>query len=181
MTTILALAGSLRRASYNRGLQRAAIEASGADFEVIGGHIDEVPLYNGDLEAEFGLPAPVRRLQEQLAAADGLLLISPEYNGGLPGVLKNAVDWMSRGEGLRAFRDKPAAVIGASEGSFGTVLGQAQWAQIFRKLGMAPWYGRQLMVTTAAQRFDAEGNLTDDEIRKRLHDYLAAFAHHLAR
>ncbi len=114
--TILGLSGSLRRASFNAGLLRAAVDLAPEGTRIQTGSIREVPLYDGDLEAATGLPEPVRILQSQLAAADGLLLVTPEYNNGVPGVFKNAIDWMSRGEGLAMFVGKPVAVIGASPG-----------------------------------------------------------------
>ena len=98
MTTILGLSGSLRRASFNSGLLRAAVELAPAGTTVLQGSIHEVPLYDADLEAAQGLPAAVQTLQAQLRDADGLLLVTPEYNNGMPGVFKNAIDCMSRGE-----------------------------------------------------------------------------------
>ncbi len=181
MTHILGLAGSLRRASFNRGLLRAAVGAAGDGVEITAGSIDEVPLYDGDLEAASGLPAAVVTLQNQLRGADGLLLVTPEYNGGMPGVLKNAIDWMSRGEGLGHFRDKPVAIIGASPGGFGTVLAQTNWLSVLRKLGMRPWFPGQLMVSRAGQRFDGEGNLTDEDTRAQLAAFLDGFAASIGR
>ena len=99
--TILGLSGSLRRASFNAGLLRAASELAPEGSMVEIGAIRDVPLYDGDLEAAEGLPPAVERLQGQLQAADGVLLVTPEYNNGIPGVFKNAIDWMSRGPGLR--------------------------------------------------------------------------------
>lgn len=98
--TILGLSGSLRRASFNSGLLRAAADVAPEGVIIQIGSIREVPLYDGDLEAASGLPTAVRELQSQLGAADALLLVTPEYNNGIPGVLKNAIDWLSRGEGL---------------------------------------------------------------------------------
>ncbi len=99
MTTILGLSGSLRRASFNAGLLRAAAGMTPAGTTILQGSIREVPLYDADLEAAEGLPAAVQTLQAQLRDADGLLLVTPEYNNGMPGVFKNAIDWMSRGAG----------------------------------------------------------------------------------
>ena len=112
--TVLGLSGSLRRASFNAGLLRAAAELAPDGVRVEIGSIRDVPLYDGDMEAAEGLPQAVQRLQAQLAAADGVLLVSPEYNNGIPGVFKNAIDWMSRGPGLKMWAGKPVAVIGAS-------------------------------------------------------------------
>ncbi|WP_273691629.1 NADPH-dependent FMN reductase [Ketogulonicigenium vulgare] len=176
MTRILAIAGSLRAASFNAALLRAAVAETPEGTTLDIGDMHGVPLYDGDLEETEGLPAQVVTLQGQLAAADGLLLVSPEYNGSIPGVLKNTLDWMSRGKGLAAFKGKPVAVIGASPGGFGTVLAQAHWAPVMRSLGMRPWHDARLMVSRAGNVFDADLNLTDGAVRKQLADYLAGYA-----
>ena len=128
MTHLIGIAGSLRRHSYNRGLLRAAADVMpvGATLEIA--PIDAIPLYNGD-EEEHGVPAPVAALKQAIAAADGLLLVTPEYNNSIPGVFKNAIDWASRppSDIPRVFRGKPVAVLGASPGGFGTVLAQNGW------------------------------------------------------
>ncbi|WCR11170.1 NAD(P)H-dependent oxidoreductase [Paracoccus stylophorae] len=176
MTTILGLSGSLRRASFNSGLLRAAREVAPDGVEIVIGSIAEVPLYDGDAEAASGTPPAVQRLNEQLAQADGLLMVTPEYNNGIPGVFKNAIDWMSRGEGLKLFRGKPVAVTGASPGSFGTILSQTHWLQVLRTLNTRQWHEGRLMVSRAGDLFDADGNLTDDKTRQRLAEFVAGFA-----
>lgn len=176
MATILGLAGSLRKASFNTGLLRAAVEESPKGTTIVPGTITGVPLFNADDEAATGLPEAVQALQAQLAEADGLLLVTPEYNNGVPGVFKNAIDWMSRGPGLGHFKDKPVAVIGASPGGFGTTLSQAHWLPVLRTLRTRPWFEGRLMVSRAGQVFDEEGNLTDDKTREALRDFLAGFA-----
>ncbi|RQP04510.1 MAG: NAD(P)H-dependent oxidoreductase [Paracoccus sp. BP8] len=174
--TILGLGGSLRRASFNAGLLRAAAELAPEGVEIPIGAIRDVPLYDGDLEAASGLPGPVRALQSQLSAADGLLLVTPEYNNGVPGVLKNVIDWMSRGEGLAMFVGKPVAVIGASPGGFGTILAQNHWLPVLRTLKTELWTAGRLMVSRAESVFDDQGNLTDDKTREQLRKFLAGFA-----
>ena len=176
MTLILGLSGSLRTASFNTALLRAAtgLMPEGATLEA--GSIAGVPLYDGDLEAREGLPAAVRHLPGRLAAADGLLLVTPEYNNGIPGVFKNAIDWMSRGEGLGLFAGKPVAVIGASPGPFGTILSQNHWLPVLRTLRTRPWLEGRLMVSRAGGVFDAAGTLTDDATRDKLREFLAGFA-----
>lgn len=176
MTTILGLSGSLRRASLNAGLLRAAAELAPDGVTIEIGSIREVPLYDGDLEAAEGRPEAVARLCDQLASADGLLLATPEYNNGVPGVFKNALDWMSRGEGLKLFTGKPVAVMGASPGGFGTVLAQNHWLPVLRTLGTRPWFDGRLMVSRAGPLFDAEGNLKDPETRARVADFVGGFA-----
>ena len=174
--TILGLSGSLRRASFNAGLLRAAAELAPEGVAVEIGSIREVPLYDGDLEKAEGLPPAVERLQAQLQAADGVLLVTPEYNNGIPGVFKNAIDWMSRGPGLKMWAGKPVAVIGASPGGFGTTLAQTHWLPVLRTLRAAHWTGGRLMVARARDLFDDDANLTDDDSRARLADFMRGFA-----
>ena len=180
MTRIVGLSGSLRRHSFNSGLLRAAAEAmpEGAVLEI--GSIAEIPLYDGDVEAE-GIPAPVAALKDKIAAADGLLLVSPEYNNSIPGVFKNAIDWLSRPSSdiARIFRGKPVALIGASPGNFGTILSQTAWLPVLRTLGAEHWAEGRLMVSRAGDLFDGEGNLVDDGVREKLAKYLAGFVAHL--
>ncbi|TGN50072.1 NAD(P)H-dependent oxidoreductase [Paracoccus liaowanqingii] len=176
MTTILGLAGSLRRASYNAGLLRAvqAIAPQGVTLEI--GQIRDVPLYDADAEAAGGIPPAVAALTDQLARADGLLLVSPEYNSGIPGVMKNVLDWMSRGPGQALFQGKPVAVIGASPGHFGTTHAQSHWLPVLRSLNTRPWFEGRLAVSKAGGLFDDEGNLTDPETRGKLSGFVAGFA-----
>lgn len=176
MTTILGLSGSLRRASYNAGLLRAASEHAPDGVTIQIGAIRDVPLYDADREAEAGLPEAVQTLQDQLAAADALLLVTPEYNNGVPGVFKNVIDWMSRGPGLKLFAGKPVAVIGASPGGFGTILSQDHWLPVLRTLRTRPWVEGRLMVSRAGPLFDDDGNLVDDATRERLSAFVAGFA-----
>lgn len=176
MTTILGLAGSLRRASFNAGLLRAAADLAPAGVSVEIGDISDVPLYNADDETAHGLPASVQRLQAQLDAADGLLLVTPEYNNGIPGVFKNAVDWMSRGPGLAMFVGKPVAVLGASPGGFGTVLAQDHWLPVLRTLRAELWAEGRMIVSRASGLFNDKGDLTDDKTRDQLAAFVAGFA-----
>lgn len=176
MTTILGLSGSLRRASFNSGLLRAAADLMPEGVTLQIGSIRDVPLYDADLEDDSGLPGAVQTLQDQLAKADGLLMVTPEYNNGVPGVFKNAIDWMSRGPGLELFVGKPVAVLGASPGGFGTILSQAHWLPILRTLRMRPWLDGRLMVSRAGDLFDADGTLTDEKTRERLSSFVTDFA-----
>ncbi|TBN42533.1 NAD(P)H-dependent oxidoreductase [Paracoccus subflavus] len=176
MTIILGLSGSLRRASINTGLLRAARDAAPDGVDVVIGDISGVPLYNGDLETAHGTPPAVARLVEQLAQADGLLLATPEYNNGIPGVFKNAIDWMSRGDGLALFVGKPVAVIGASPGGFGTTQAQSHWWPVLRTLRTRPWWDGRLMVSRAGGLFDADGSLTDDKTRQMVADFIVGFS-----
>lgn len=175
---ILGLSGSLRAGSLNTALLRAAagMMPAGATLEVA--TIHGIPLYDGDLEAAEGIPAPVAALKEAIAAADGLLLVSPEYNNGIPGAFKNAIDWLSRppGDIGRIFGGRPVAVIGASPGGFGTILAQAAWLPVLRTLGADHWSGGRLMVSRAHTLFDGAGALADEGMAKHLRGFLAGFA-----
>lgn len=173
---ILGLSGSLRQGSFNAALLRAAAERTPPGARIDIGTIRDVPLYDADLEAAEGLPPAVQRLQAQLGAADGLLLVTPEYNNGIPGVFKNAIDWMSRGPGLKLFAGKPVAVIGASPGGFGTVLSQNMWLPVLRTLRTRPWVEGRLMVSRAGSAFDQAGQLQDEGTEAALSDFMAGFA-----
>jgi chromate reductase len=182
MKTILAISGSLRRGSFNTALLRAAAELAPATVKVEIASIREFPVYDGDVE-ERGIPDAVAALKERLAAADGLLLATPEYNHGVPGVLKNAIDWLSRpGKDIaRVFGQKPVGVIGASGGVGGTALAQTAWLPTLRVLGTQAWFGPRMLVANAGKVFDAEGKLTDDAIRGQLEKYMAGFAEFVQR
>lgn len=178
MATIIGIAGSLREASFNAALLRAAaaLAPSGTDVEIAS--IAGIPLYDGDLESTQGLPDAVTALKDRIASADGLLLVTPEYNGSLPGVLKNAIDWLSRPakDIARVFGDKPVALLGATPGMGGTRLSQAAWLPVLRTLGTRTWFGKQLYVAGASHVFDAEGRLVDEKVAKLLSDFMAGFS-----
>jgi NAD(P)H-dependent FMN reductase len=173
---LVGISGSLRRHSYNAGLLRAARDAMPAGAELVIHSIHEFPLYNADIEAE-GIPAPVALLKDAIAAAGGLLMVTPEYNNGVPGVFKNAIDWLSRpgSDIARVFGGKPVAMIGASPGNFGTILSQNAWLPTLRTLGAELWTGGRLMVSKAGEAFDEEGNLTDEAVRVKLTHFLEGF------
>ena len=178
MSRILGVSGSLRKGSFNTALLRAAQHLMPRGVELVEGSIVGVPLYDGDEEAASGLPPAVEALKEQIAGADGLLLFTPEYNNSIPGVFKNAIDWLSRpaNDIGRIFGGKPVAVLGASPGGFGTILAQDAWLSVLRTLGTRPWYEGRLMVARAGNVFDDHGNMMDDQMRERLKRFLAGFS-----
>jgi NAD(P)H-dependent FMN reductase len=178
MPTILGLAGSVRRASFNAALLRAAIEIAPATVTIEAASIAGIPLYDGDDEAASGLPEPVRALKERIAAADGLLLVTPEYNNSVPGAFKNAIDWLSRpaADIPRVFGGRAVGMIGATPGRGGTILAQAAWLPVLRVLGMRPWFGRTVYVANAGSVFDKDGRLVDEQVRKQLAAFMAGFA-----
>jgi chromate reductase len=177
MAKILGIAGSLRRASLNAGLLRAAVELAPAGTTIEPASIRGIPLYNGDVE-EQGLPAAVVELKEKIVAADALLLVTPEYNNSIPGVFKNAIDWLSRppADAARVFANRHVTLIGASPGRFGTVQSQRSWLPVLRTLRMRAWFGTPLYVSAAAGMFDAQGRLVDADVRARLGQLLKDFA-----
>lgn len=175
MKTVLGLSGSLRRGSYNAGLLRVAAAAMPDDAELVIGTIAGVPLYDADDEAANGTPAAVETLRQQLQAADGLLLATPEYNNGIPGVFKNAIDWMASGKGARVFRGKPVALMGASAMTYGTILAQNAWLPVLRTLRTRPWLEDRLMLGRARELFDQDGNLTDAEAKERVEAFVKGF------
>ncbi len=178
MATILGIAGSLRKASINASLLRAAAAVAPAGLTVEVASIAGIPLYDGDLEAEQGIPDAVATLKDRIAAADGLILASPEYNSSIPGVMKNAIDWLSRpgSDIARVFGDKPVALMGATPGMGGTRSAQTAWLPVLRTLGTRAWSGKQLHVAGAGKVFDAEGQLVDEKVKQLLTAFMAGFA-----
>jgi NAD(P)H-dependent FMN reductase len=181
MITLIGISGSLRRGSFNSSLLRAAAELMPAGSELRLATIRAIPLYDADVEAGEGIPAAVSALKDEIAAADGLLLATPEYNNSIPGVTKNAFDWLSRppSDSRRVFGGKPVALIGASAGGFGTVLSQNAWLPVFRTLGAALWPGGRLLVPRAQGVFAADGTLTDPKVRDALRELLAGYVAHV--
>lgn len=177
MLKLLGISGSLRHGSYNSALLRAATRLMPADATLEVAGIRDIPLYDGDLEAQ-GIPAAVAQLKDAVAAAAGVLLVTPEYNNSIPGVFKNAIDWLSRPSAdiKRVFTGRPFAVIGASPGGFGTTLSQAAWLPVLRTLGAQFWAGGRLQVSRAGSVFDEAGNLRDARVEEQLRQFLAGYA-----
>jgi NAD(P)H-dependent FMN reductase len=177
MPTLLGISGSLRAASYNTALVRAAADLmpSGSMLEVATLH--GIPLYDGDAEERDGVPQAVQALKDRIVACDGLLLATPEYNNSMPGVFKNAIDWLSRPNSdiARVFGGRAVAVLGASPGGFGTILAQNAWLPVLRTLGTRPWFGGRLMVSRAGQVFGADGQILDEKMRMQLQQFLQGF------
>jgi chromate reductase len=157
---ILGIAGSLRRESYNRAALRAATELvpAGASIETF--ELEGIPGFNQDEESQP--PAKVTELKKRIREADAILIVTPEYNYSTPGVLKNAIDWASRPYGDSAWDGKPAAIMGASVGTIGTARAQYHLRQMMVFLNMFPVNQPEVMIGNASERFDAQGNLTDD-------------------
>ena len=168
----------MRRGSLNATLLRAAIELAPATIRIETASIAGIPLYDGDAEAHSGIPEPVRALKDRIAAADGLLLATLEYNNSVPGVFKNAIDWLSRpmADIPRVFGGRAVALMGATPGRGGTILAQAAWLPVVRVLGMRPWFCRTLYVANAGSVFDKDGKLIDEPVRKQVVAFMAGFA-----
>jgi len=178
MPSLIGISGSLRRASFNASLLRTAALLAPPGLTVEIASIRGIPLYDGDVESESGVPAVVAELKDRIAAADGLLLVSPEYNNSLPGVFKNAVDWLSRpGHDIpRVFGGKPVGLIGATPGAGGTRLSQTAWLPVLRTLGTRPFFGRSVFIAGAGQVFDQDGNLQDEKTRELVRRYMVGLA-----
>ena len=177
MTRIIGISGSLRHGSFNAALLRAASELMPQGAELVVETIRGIPLYDGDIEVADGIPARVQELKKLVASSDGLLLATPEYNNSIPGVFKNAIDWLSRppADIKRIFGAKPVALVGASPGGFGTILSQNAWLPVLRTLGTKTWFGGRLLVSRAQSVFDETGKITDDAVKKQLQQFLLGF------
>src|SRR5438552_10628713 len=182
MTTLVGISGSVRSGSFNAALLRVAAAECPPEAVIRIESIAGIPLYNGDEEAAHGVPAGVARLKDAIAAADGLLLVTPEYNNSIPGVAKNAIDWLSRPSAdiARVFGGKPVAIAGASPGGFGTILSQNAWLPVFRTLGADLWSGGRLLVSRAGAAFEA-GERKDPAARDNVRKFIAGFVAYVQR
>ena len=174
MPDVLTLVGSLRAASYNRALARAARAAAPPGLRLRLAGLGGIPVFSEDLEAD-GLPGPVRTLADGILAADALVIITPEYNFSIPGGLKNALDWLSR-DPREPLRGCPAAVAGATLGTGGTRQAQAGVRHVLHGLGAHCLPLPPLEITQASRKFDEAGQLTDPATRAQLGSYLTELA-----
>lgn len=170
---VLGIAGSLRKASWNHGLLRAAAELLPDSMTLETVDLSPIPLFNQD--QEFDQPEPVQRFKARIAAADALLIATPEYNYSIPGVLKNAIDWASRPPATSPLGGKPLAIMGAGMRS-GTIRAQMHLRIVAQSTGMHVLPKPEIYIPMGIERFDAEGNLTDDLFRPMLRDLLAALS-----
>lgn len=172
---VAGFAGSLRAGSYNRALLRAAAELApvGMAIEIL--DIGSIPLYNADVEAE-GDPEPVAAFKRAVGAADGLLISTPEYNLGVPGVTKNIIDWASRPPRQSVLDGKPVGIMGATPGMGGTARGQSQLRQAFVFTNSYAMPQPEVLVRRASELFDPDGRLIDEATRAHVAKFLTAFA-----
>jgi chromate reductase len=177
---VLGFAGSLRKNSFNRLLVEAAAKLlpDSAQLEVF--DLDGIPLYNQDTEV-LGIPEAVKRFKEKVEGADAILIATPEYNHSYPGVLKNAIDWASRPYGQNSFDNKPVAVISASPGMFGGVAAQDQLKQVLLALNMHLITQPAVIVTSAHDKIDSDGNVTDPATREFLRKLLVNLVDYASR
>lgn len=177
MKNIIAISGSLRKGSFNTALLHALKKEAPADCHMEIVSIEAIPLYNFDVEEASGVPAIVEALKEKIATADGLLISSPEYNHSIPGVLKNALDWLTRPpkEVERVFHHRKVGIVGASPSGFGTVFAQTAWLPILRYLKVQPFFAQPLFVSQANQSFDEKGKVVNDELHTLIKRYMADF------
>jgi chromate reductase, NAD(P)H dehydrogenase (quinone) len=168
--TILGIAGSLRRQSFNRSLLRAAQQLTPADATIETFELDDIPGFNQDDESNP--PAKVAELKQRVRSADAILFVTPEYNYSVPGVLKNAIDWASRPYGDSAWNGKPVAIMGATVGTIGTARAQYHLRQMFVFLNMYAVNQPEVMISSAHKNFDADGKLTDETAQKLIRQLL---------
>ncbi len=172
----IAISGSLRAASLNSRLVDLMVELAPDGVQIDKATLHEIPLYNGDVEDEQGIPAAVEALRKRIKAADGMIIVTPEYNAGMPGVLKNALDWLTRpgSEMKPTFGHRPTALAGATPGAFGTAFAQAGSLINLRQLGckLFPDYLR----VSKANELMLDDGAVDDKLRKQVAEFLEGFA-----
>lgn len=174
MIRILALSGSLRKDSFNTQLAHAVAKASPQNVSVEIATLHGIPLYDGDLEVSGGIPEVVLALKEKIIASDGLLLVTPEYNNGIPGVMKNGIDWLSRANAREIFAQRAVAIIGATPGGWGTISAQTAWLPVLRSLNTVLYTGQRLMISQAKNTFD-DGKIIDSKVENLLTGFLEGF------
>jgi chromate reductase len=173
---ILAIAGSLRQGSFNQGLLRAAKEVAPEWVEVQFFDIGQLPFFNEDVEAT-GDPEPVRRFKDAIATSNAVLVATPEYNGVVPGVLANAIDWASRPTGRSVLRNKPVALMGAVLGKSGSANAQAALRGVLGRIGAVVVPDPQVLVPRASRLFDEHVDLHDEGTREEIRQMVEALAH----
>ncbi len=173
------LVGSLAKDSINRKLAKALVRLAPAGFVLTEIPIRDLPLYSYDFDADY--PAPAKAFKEALVASDALLFVTPEYNRGIPGGLKNAIDWGSRPKGSNAFAHKPSAVIGASNGKIGTAVAQRELHSVLGAVGSPQMVSPEAYVQYTPDLIDDEGRVSDESTRAFLGKFLAAFQKYLDR
>jgi len=178
---VIGIAGSLRRASYNRALLNAAVALAPPSLTIVPVPLDAIPLYNGDVDTDQLRPAGVVKLKQDVADADGVLIVSPEYNHSVPGVLQITIDWISRPGTRSVLVGKPVAIIGASPGAIGTARAQQQLKLVMMSTLALVMAHTGVVVGQAGEKFDASGALMHEPTRLFLAKFLADFEQWIAR
>jgi chromate reductase len=171
---IIGISGSLRKASYNTALLRALISLQPQGMEIEPIRLNGIPVYDGDDEKATDKPAAILDLDKKIRASDGVIIVTPEYNFSIPGGLKNAIDWLSRG--TSPLKGKRIGIMGASDGPIGTARSQYHLRQTLQSQEAIVMPRPEIFVSTAHEKFDEQGNLTDEATLKRLGKWLKAFA-----
>jgi chromate reductase len=171
---IIGISGSLRKASYNTALLRALISLQPQGMKIEPIRLKGIPVYDGDDEKAVGKPAAILELDQKIRASDGVIIVTPEYNFSIPGGLKNAIDWLSRG--TSPLKWKRIGILGASDGPIGTARSQYHLRQTLQSQEAIVMPRPEIFVSIAHEKFDAKGNLTDEATLKRLGKWLKAFA-----
>ncbi len=179
MLKILGIAGSLRKGSYNKGAIRAAAQNLPPDTEMDIFKLNGIPVFNQDIESP--LPEAVKEFKGKIVAADAILIATPEYNNSMSGVIKNAVDWGSRPMGDNSWDGKPVAIMSASPGRLGGVRAQIALRQAFVFLNMHDLKQPEVIISGAMKLFDENGNLTDEDTRKRIRQLVEALVQWTSR
>lgn len=178
MTKIAIIVGSIRKDSFNLKLAKALEKLGGGEFSATHVRIDDLPLFNQDLESSP--PESVTRLKKEIEAADGVLFVTPEYNRSIPGVLKNAIDWASRPYGSNSFAGKPSAICGTSEGAIGTAVAQSHLRSVVAGFLDSPVMGQPEMYLQFKQGLiDADGNVSNEDTKKFLKKFVDRFVAHI--
>jgi NAD(P)H-dependent FMN reductase len=178
MVRLLGISGSLRKGSFNTALLRAAQRVAGPGIAIEIATLDGVPLYNQDDETAAGIPPAVQALKARVMAADGVLVATPEYNSGVPGVLKNGLDWLSRPHTdiPKVFGGRPLAVFGATPSGYGTALSQNAWLSTFKHLGVDLFAGGRVTVSKVHELLDDKGEISDAATLKVVAEFVQGFA-----
>lgn len=176
MKKIIAISGSLRKGSFNTLLLQEMQKLIQTGFELEIASINEIPLYNADLEKE-AFPKSVLHLKDKIIHSDALIISTPEYNYAIPGVLKNAIDWLSRPteDIQKIFGNRPTGLVGASAGRAGTLLAQTAWLPILRYFNAKAYFSKSLYISSAHTLFDNSGIIKDEETKKRIKEYIDGF------
>jgi chromate reductase len=178
---VVGIAGSLREGSFNKGLLRAAVEVAPAEMKITTfNRLGDIPPYNDDVMAK-GDPEPVAAFKAAIREAEAMLIATPEYNYGIPGVLKNAIDWASRPSGNSVLNRKPAALMGCSQGLGGTIRAQHALRQSFVFTETYVMLQPEIKIPSVAKMFDPSGRLTDENTRQHIQKFLVSFVGWIAR